>query len=145
MRDFLNKKNGTLIIINANLSKNKGFLIIETYYAEISFNKNDKYNGGAIHASDINQCAILSTSDKSVLDFFDSKCIQISKNGYFIELENLIKLVSLEKENTSICIDNTDRTIFRIRQIKEDSIRKNKYTYDINENIMSYNQKLWIG
>ena len=41
MRDFLNKKNGTLIIINANLSKNKGFLIIETYYAEISFNKND--------------------------------------------------------------------------------------------------------
>lgn len=135
----MNKINGTLVIINANLSKNRGFLILETYYADRIFNKIGKYKGGPIHAADINQCAILSSVDKSVLDFFESKCIQISKNSYFIKFEDLINLFFLEKEYTSICIDNSDRTIFRICQIKENSIRKNKYTYEINENILSYN------
>lgn len=139
MRDFMNRENGTLVSINASLSKTQGFLIIETYYAEVSFNKNGKYNGGAIHAADINQCAIFSSCDKTVLDFFELKCTQISKNGYFIELDNLIKLIKLDMEKTTVCIDNSDRTIFKIFDIEEKIIRKNKYTYDINDCNILYN------
>lgn len=138
MKDFMNKINGTLININVKLSKSKGFLVLETYYAAISFNKIGRYNGGAIHAADLNQCAVLSNCDKEVLMFFNANCTQVSKNRYYIDFDDLNKLISIKKEKSAICIDNTDKTILLIKHLKIGIVKRNKYTYKINENLISY-------
>ena len=138
-----------LVTINASASRKNGFVVLQTYETkEVVVNKFGKYKGGSISDLDVLNCPGVSNVDNNWIgELFSRFCFKLSCNAFYIAISELVKFRKSISERLPLFIDNTDRSMLVISNIRVGSpTRKSKYQYKIGPAsiICTNDGMLWI-
>ncbi|MCQ2367462.1 MAG: DEAD/DEAH box helicase [Kiritimatiellae bacterium] len=138
-----------LIAINASASRRNDFLVLQTYCAkEVVVNKNGKYKGGSISELDALNCPRLSNVNSALTrDIFSRYCFRLSYNSFYLPLYDVADFQKAFGGSCPLFLDNTDRSIFAISDVKYDSSPRSKYKYKIGAGEITRTNDgiLWIS
>lgn len=129
-----------LITLDAINSKKNGFLLLETYLAEVRINKRGKYTGGRISPIDISNTIEVNNCHYDDLQcFFKNHCYQVSQNGYYISFPDLKEFIDEIGNKNILFLDNADKSMFVITKLSVHGRSfKHKYSYTIANHDINY-------
>ncbi|MBU5486742.1 DEAD/DEAH box helicase [Clostridium sp. MSJ-8] len=137
-----------MIVIDGPQSRKNGFVVLKVYYSkDLKINKYGRYVGNSIYEADIfNYIPIDNCDVNKIKEIFEKYCKQLSLNSFYIKLDYIKKFFSMLKEYEIVFIDNTDKKLFRVDEIKFNcENRREKYKYVLNSlNILYYSNNILV-
>lgn len=130
-----------IITINITASKRNGFMILKTFYTKkVDLNKSGKFKGGSISPADIyNSIPINNCNQEYIGKLFKETCYRVSSNAYYITLPKLNYIINELSSYRMLFLDNQDKSLVLVNNcLSQRPIRKPKYAYLINENIINW-------
>ena len=138
-----------LVAIDAPESRKNGFLVVRTYETKVVVvNKAGRYRGGSISALDALNCTPVSNVDnKRIQELFRCLSFRLADNAFYFSVANLIEFHRSIDGLLPLFIDNTDRSMLVIDEIRLGRpVRKSKHQYRVGLCTVSHanDGTLWL-